>query len=89
MSAPSNDDPRWLDRPENIEILWRVVTVACGLLIVVDITYDILQDKHGHFEYETLPGFHAFFGFVAFVFAVIAGTRLREVLMREEDYYDE
>ena len=89
VSAPHNDDPRWLDEPQNIELLWRVTCVACGLLVAVDIAYDIAVGKHAHFEFETLPGFHAFFGFVAFIFAVIAGKRLREAVMRGEDYYDE
>ena len=91
MSAhtPESEAPRWLDQPQNIERLWLLIRVVCALLVAIDIAYDIAYHKHAHFEYEQLPGFHAFFGFVAFVFAVIAGKRLREVLMRGEDYYDE
>ena len=85
MSAPSNEAPRWLDKPENVERIWRVICVVCVLLVLADLFYE----KHSHFAFEQQAGFHAFFGFVAFVFVVLAGTRLREILMREEDYYDE
>jgi uncharacterized membrane protein len=86
---PESEAPRWLDQPQNIERLWHGVIVTCALLVAADLVYDIVYHKHAHFEFERLPGFHAFFGFVAFVFAVIAGKRIREVLMRGEDYYDE
>lgn len=85
MSTPTDGPQRWLDRPETADLIWRVICVACVLLVVADFFYA----KHGHMEIEQLPGFHAFFGFVAFVFVVLAGTKMREFLMREEDYYDQ
>jgi hypothetical protein len=33
-------------------------------------------------------GFHAFYGLVAFMFAVLTGKQLRNYLMRDEDYYE-
>ena len=83
MSASGGD--RWLDNPANIEKIWRSVCVVCGLLLGADLFYA----KHSRFAYEEIIGFYAFFGFVAFCFVVLAGKRLRTVLMRGEDYYDE
>ena len=85
MSAPQNEPQRWLDKPESAELIWRMVCVICALLVIVDFVYA----KKAHLEFEQLPGFHAFFGFVAFVFVVLAGTQMRTVLMRAEDYYDQ
>ena len=86
MSGPTNpDDVRWLDHPQNVERLWRAVCISCVLLVLADLFYD----KHGHYAFEGLIGFHGVFGFIAFVFVVLAGTRMRDVLMREEDYYAE
>ena len=86
MSGPTHpDETRWLDNPNNVERLWRAVCVSCVLLVLADLFYS----KHGHYAYEELIGFHGVFGFVAFVFVVLAGTRMRDFLMRDEDYYAE
>lgn len=75
----------WLDDPANVGKLIRLLMLLCGLLVAVDFFYS----KHGHFAFEEWPGFHAFYGFTAFVFIVLVGKQLRRVLMRGEDYYDE
>ena len=46
-----------------------------------------LHDKHGYFMFETAIGFHAAYGFGAFVFVVLLGKELRKLIMRPEDYY--
>lgn len=74
----------WLDQPRNVTLLVRILTVACLLLVLADLVYH----KHGHFSWETLFGFHGFFGFAAFFLAVLAGKPLRRLLKRDEDYYD-
>ena len=84
MSGPThNDDVRWLDNPANVEKLWRAVCVSCVLLVLADLFYH----KHGHYAFEEMIGFHGIFGFIAFVFVVLTGTRMRDYLMRDEDYY--
>ena len=85
MSHPhNNEDPRWLDDPKNIDRLYRALVVACALLLIADLGYH----RHPHFELESLPGFYAMFGFVAFVGIVQGGIQLRKLIMREKDYYD-
>jgi len=57
----------------------------CVFLVGLDFTYE----KHGHYGFEQIPGFHAAFGFVSFVLLVLAATQMRKVVMRSEDYYDD
>jgi hypothetical protein len=38
-------------------------------------------------ELTKWPGFYGAFGYVAFLMIVLAGTYLRKLVMREEDYY--
>jgi len=85
MNQHTNEDPRWLDDSRNVDKLWRGVCVVCVALVAVDLFYA----KHGHYDFENLIGFHALYGFVAFVFIILAGRHLRGFLMREEDYYDD
>ena len=58
------------------------------LLIIFDLIYTGLYGKEGHFRFEKVVGFHAIYGFVAFIFVVLSGKQLRLYLMRPEDYYD-
>jgi hypothetical protein len=82
----SDDDqePGWFERKENQNKLWYVLLAVAGILAVADFLYE----HHPHFEIDKTPGFFALFGFFAFVFIVFAGTALRKLIMRPEDYYD-
>ena len=96
MSEPSHDsiptaeaqaarEPTWLDSPKTHDrIFWVLVAVAV-LLVAVDLGYE----QHGHFDYETYSGFHAAFGFFAYLGIVGSARLLRMVVKREEDYYGE
>ena len=70
-------------------IFWVLVGL-CVFLIVFDFLYHNFSGhtKHGHFSFETIVGFHAAYGFGAFAFVVMVGSKLRGVLMRPEGYYD-
>ena len=80
----ASDDPRWLDRPENVRKVYLAVWVACGLLLLVE----LFIDKHGEVGIEHWFGFHGFYGFVACVGLVLAAKLLRRLVIRPEDYYD-
>jgi hypothetical protein len=82
--SPEKEKRHWLDDARNVTLLVRILAGACLLLVVADFFYD----KHGHFDWESLFGFHGFFGFSSFFLLVLAGKYLRKVLMRDEDYYD-
>jgi hypothetical protein len=86
MSEPERDGekPGWFDRPENVNKLWHGLLIVCGALVVSELFYA----HQPHFAIERIPAFFAIFGFVAFVLIVLAGKALRNVIMRDETYYD-
>ncbi len=80
---PEGEEPRWPDKPENVKkIIWFVVAI-CTASVVADLFYD----KHGHYDFEHIIGFHAAYGFVSCVVLVLAATQMRKLVMRDEDYY--
>ncbi len=86
LDPRSDSAPSWFEKKENVNLLVRVLVAVCILLVVADFFY---VNPHKHFETsESIFGFHAVFGFVAFVSVVFIGKALRTVLKREEDYYD-
>ena len=82
----SDDDqePGWFERKENQTKLWYGLLAIAGLLTVSEFLYE----HHPHFPIEEIPAFFELLGFFAFVFIVFAGTALRKLIMRSEDYYD-
>ena len=80
----ANDRKYWLDDPRNVNLLFRLLVVVCGLLIIID----LFLNRHGHFGWENPPGMYGLIGFAAFFVIVLAGKQLRKVLKRDEDYYD-
>jgi len=73
-----------LDDPRIVTRIFYGLVLVCALLLAADLFYH----KHAHFDWEGLFGFFPVFGFVTFFLVVLAGKRLRKVLMRDEDYYD-
>jgi len=84
----NDSDAWWIARQENTDKVWYGLVGLCVLLIVADAVYHSGHAKHGYFDFETAVGFHAAYGFVAFLFVVLTGKELRKILMRSEDYYD-
>ncbi len=84
-----NEPPRWLDDPRNVKKMLKVFWALCAVLVLVDLLDPLgLYDRHAHFPLEGIPGFYAFYGFVACTCLVFMAKVLRKVVMREEDYYD-
>jgi hypothetical protein len=80
-----NDKRRWLDEPRNVNKLVYGLYAFCGLLFAMDFLYH----KHGHFGFESWPGFYAWYGFLCCVVLVyLAKSVLRPLVKRGEDYYD-
>ena len=73
------------DRPENVERLLKVFYAICILLAVAD----FVLHRHIGFDWEKIPAFYAIYGFVACVLLVLIAKRMRKVVMRKEDYYDD
>ena len=81
---PPDERQFWLDKPANVNLIFKILVAVCVVLFLGDLAYH----KHGHFPFEEWFGFHAFFGFGAYVLIVLTATQLRKVLKRDEDYYD-
>ena len=87
-----NYDPKgtwWVARPENTDKVFWILVSTCVFLVVFDLFYhNFVHSKHGYFIFEQAIGFHAIYGFVAFLFVVTVGVQLRKFLQRPEDYYN-
>ncbi len=82
---PVSDEPDyWLDRPASVDLIIRLLILACVGVVLADFAYH----KHGHFGFQEWFAFDAVFGFLAYVGLVNAAKGLRRILMRDEDYYD-
>jgi len=83
-SEGGSEDERWLDRPGSVNLIIKVLMVACALSVLADFFYH----KHGDYHFQEWIAFDAVFGFLAYVGLVTAAKGVRRLLMRNEDYYD-
>ncbi len=81
---------RFLDRPENVDRLWRYFLIGCTIVASLDILGVLGFGWHRHVSlfFEGLPGFYPIWGFAVIVVLIILAKRLRRIVMRSEDYYD-
>ncbi len=75
----------YFDKPENVSFALRIFYVICGLLVAAE----IFIHRHTIHSWEGLFGFYAIYGFIACVALVLMATKMRKILMRDEDYYDD
>lgn len=73
------------DKPKNVKKLLNGFYVVCILLVVAD----FIIHRHTTMEWEKIPAFYALYGFVACVLLVVIAKKMRALVMRKEDYYDE
>jgi len=74
----------WLDRSENVTLLYRGLWTIGILLLLAD----LVIHRHEEAGFAQVFGFYGFYGFVACVALVLAAKVLRRVVMRPEDYYE-
>jgi hypothetical protein len=89
-NTTNSNDGGWLDKPGSTDVLYRLLLVACAILLLADVL-DMLgigYHKHVHYSIENVGGFYGIFGFSAYSLIVGAGWIWRRVVMRDEDYYD-
>jgi len=72
------------DDPKNVKLVRYTLYASCILSAIAG----FIIDKHPYFELEKIPVFYGLYGFAAFMVVVFAGTLLRKLVMRDEDYYD-
>ena len=83
---PQPEKRHVFDDPRNVR---RVIYAIC-VLCVLSLVAQVFIHLHAEHPWESLFGFHALYGFVAFVVLVmLAKEVLRRLVMRREDYYDE
>ena len=81
-SDPNNRG--WADRPGPQQLIRRLLYGICVLLLVAE----VFVHRHIKHELEALPGFYALYGFLALALAIVAGSGLRRLVKRDENYYD-
>ena len=94
------ESPSWLDRPENVRKTIRAFYGLCILIILSDLVFSLGWHKHAALSedsslhiFETLPAFYGIVGFVGCAALVIIsklmrGWKCKNLLMREEDYWE-
>lgn len=73
------------DKPKNVSRLLNIFYALCVILVIAD----FILHRHIGFSWEKIPAFYAIYGFVACVALVVIAKKIRAVVMRKEDYYDE
>ena len=73
----------FFDRPATVRWLLRIFYSICVLLVLAD----FIVHRHIETAVEKIPGFYAFYGFVACVILVAIAKEMRHFLMRDENYY--
>ena len=80
-----NEKVHFFDRPENIQRILKWFYAICILLVLAD----FVLHRHIGFGWEKIPAFYALYGFVACVVLVVIAKKMRDYVMRKEDYYDD
>ncbi len=71
---------------ERVALLRKISYYVLGGLVVLDF---IIPRAHVEHFWDSIPGFHAFYGFVACAVIIIVSKFLGKYwLMKREDYYD-
>lgn len=80
----SEEKKYWLDRAENVTLLYRAMWAIGILLLLVD----FFPHKHEAFGFAEAFGFYGIYGFAGIVALVLGARALRRAVMRREDYYE-
>lgn len=82
--SASNERAYWLDQPDNVRLLVRILLLVCAALLMAD----LFVHRHTHFGFEEWFGFYAWYGFLCYCFIVLSAKQLRRLIARRDDYYD-
>lgn len=74
----------WLDDPRNVRRLWRAYL---GVLVVT-VLAEFVVPPDAHFAIEALPGFNAWFGFLACAAMIVVAKVLGLLLKRPDNHYE-
>lgn len=74
----------WLARPTTIRLLWHVFIAVLALTVAAE----FLVAHHPHFRIESVPGFGAWYGFLACAGMILFAKGLALFLKRPDTYYE-
>jgi hypothetical protein len=78
-------DDNWLVRDSTIRLLWIVFIAVLTILVLLD----VVVPHHGHFGWDGIFGFGAWYGFLSCVVLVAFAKGLGFFLKRPDTYYDD
>ncbi|THB81733.1 MAG: hypothetical protein D3926_00495 [Desulfobacteraceae bacterium] len=78
----------WLDHPHRQKQFRVWFYLSLCVLLVFDLLTWWGMERHGHFAWESVPFFHAAYGFCGCVALIFIAKVLRWVVKRKEGYYD-
>ena len=84
MQSLDDNKPGWADDPVIQQRIRYALYVICVLLVIAD----LIVNRHSYLPVEEIPAFYAFYGFAALVGLVVLAKALREMVGRNEDYYE-
>ncbi|MBP9905108.1 MAG: hypothetical protein KBF66_06090 [Rhodoferax sp.] len=74
----------WLDKPQNIQKLWRGFLLVLALTVVAELFIEL----HPHFEIEHWMGFNAAYGFITCLLMIMGAKLLGLLLKRPDTHYE-
>ncbi len=74
----------WLARESSIRLLWRAFIVVLALTVLAE----FFVEQTPHFAVEALPGFGAWYGFLACAAMILFAKMLGAIFKRRDDYYE-
>ncbi len=74
----------FLERPETIKLLWRLLYILCALTLIPE----IFIKRHGHFGFDGFFGFYALLGFLSCVVLILISKLGGIFLKKDPHYYD-
>ncbi len=83
-----DEKPGWADTKAFRNVFLGVLVIAAVASALAGFNA-AWHNPHPHFDVEGFPVFFALYGFLAFMFIVLAGQHLRKLVGRKEEYYDE
>jgi len=72
------------DNPRNVKLVFYTLYFCCAVLLLLD----FIIHRHISHNWERLLGFYSIYGFIGCVSIVFGSKWLRNVIRRDEDYYE-
>ena len=83
MHTSDQNKVGWAENPVIQQRIRYAIYAVCALLV----TADLIVHRHTYLPVEEIPAFYAFYGFAALVGVVLLAKALRQVVGRDEAYY--